>query len=234
MEEITFLAPAMVRALLVPVAEFDQTKFRNVVEVLKRVKDVRALDLVHSPGKFNPQAYPQGHVYYNFITRDDDADSLFLHDFEPFRKTAVVIGLLGWSKEVTEEIIRLKKNQLQRKYPAPIANIIMIFGCPIAFESKISDVFCVDENLSNIETRICDATSRFLCKFSVYASAYEHTTLRSPGNLTGVVLKQRKRLSSSFEMNPERSKQMVTRGRRLKLNANFYLMAGNLKASFIK
>lgn len=231
MEEITFLAPAMVRALLVPVAEFDQTKFRNVVEVLKRVKDVRALDLVHSPGKFNPQAYPQGHVYYNFITRDDDADSLFLHDFEPFRKTAVVIGLLGWSKEVTEEIIRLKKNQLQRKYPAPIANIIMIFGCPIAFESKISDVFCVDENLSNIETRICDATSRFLCKFSVYASAYEHTTLRSPGNLTGVVLKQRKRLSSSFEMNPERSKQMVTRGRRLKLNANFYLMAGNLKAS---
>lgn len=231
MDSITFVSPANVRALLVPVNELSQSDFEEILEILKRVKDVRAVDLIHNPGKFNPQAYPQGHIYYNFITRDDDAESLFLHDFEPFRKTAIVIGILKWNEDITDEKVRNLKHALKKAYPAPISQFLMIFDCPKSYTSKLSEVYTVDRDTSNMETEICDITSRFLSNFSTYASAYEHTTLRSPGNLNISMGKPKKKITTSFEINSEKVKQMSARGRKLKLSANFYLMAGNLKSA---
>jgi hypothetical protein len=231
MDSLTFVTPANVRSLIVPVNELDQTDFEKILETLKRVKDVRAVDLTHNPGKFNPQAYPQGHIYLNFVTRDEDEESLFLHDFEPYRKTTIVIGIAKWNDELNTDIIRNLKSELKKKYPAPMSQFVMIFDCPIDFSCELSEVYAVNENTSNMETKICDLTSRFLSNFSTYASAYEHTTLRSPGNLNGTVSKPKRKITSSFELNPEKVKQMSSKGRKQKLVANFYLMAGNLKSS---
>lgn len=231
MDSVTFVSPANVRALLVPVDELSQSDFEKILETLKRVKDVRAVDLIHNPGKFNPQAYPQGHLYYNFITRDDDQESLFLHDFEPFRKTAIVIGILKWHADLTDDRIRSLKSTLKKAYPAPISQFLMIFDSPKTYSSKLSEVYTVDHDTANMETEICDITSRFLSNFSTYASAYEHTTLRSPGNLDGSIGRAKKKIASSFELNSEKVKQMSAKGRKLKLSANFYLMAGNLKSA---
>lgn len=231
MDLLTFVNPANVRSLLVPVNELEQNDFEQILETLKRVKDVRAVDLVHNPGKFNPQAYPQGHIYLNFITKDEDSESIFLHDFEPFRKTAIIIGIAKWNIELTDDRIRNFKSELKKKYPSPMSHFIMLFDCPIDYQCTLSGVYTVDKTTSNMETKICDLTSRFLSNFSTYASAYEHTTLRSPGSLNGSIPKAKKKISASFELNAERSKQMSSKGRKLKLSANFYLMAGNLKSS---
>lgn len=233
MDSLTFVSPASVRVLLVPVNELTHSDFQNILETLRRVKDIRAVDLIHNPGKFNPQAYPQGHIYFDFITRDDDSESLFLHDFEPFRKTAIVIGVCKWNENLTDDKIRELKNSLKKKYASPISHFIMAFDSPKTFDSKVSEVYSVDSNTSDMETKICDLTSRFLSNFSTYASAYEHTTLRSPGNLNGggIIPKHKKKLTNSFELNSERIKQMSANGRKLKLSANFYLMAGNLKSA---
>ncbi|KAG0681495.1 hypothetical protein C6P40_004736 [Pichia californica] len=234
MDALTFVTPANVRVLLVPINEISHTDFEKIIETLRRVKDVRAVDLIHNPGKFNPQAYPQGHIYFNFITRDDDTESLFLHDFEPFRKTAIVLGISKWNIDLTDDKIRDLKTTLKKKYSAPISQFTMIFHCPKSYTTTLSDVYTVIDDTSNMETKICDITSRFLSNFSTYASAYEHTTLRSPGNLNGnsaAMIKAKKKISGSFELNPEKVKQMSSSGRKLKLSANFYLMAGNLKSA---
>lgn len=232
MDALTFITPASVRLLLVPINELSQTDFEKILDTLKRVKDVRAVDLINNPGRFNPQAYPQGHLYFNFITRDDDTESLFLHDFEPFRKTAIVIGVAKWNSSLTDDSIRQLQAQLKKKYPSPISHFSMIFDCPKDFSTKCSEVYTVDENTSNMETKICDISSRFLSNFSTYASAYEHTTLRSPGSLNDMPMKQhRKKISSSFDLTSEKSKQILAKGRKLKLSGNFYLMAGNLKTA---
>jgi trafficking protein particle complex subunit 9 len=231
MDILTFTSPGNVRSLLVPVNEISKSSFESILETLKRVKDVRAVDLSHNPGKFNPQAYPQGYIYLNFITRDDDADSLFLHDFEPYRKTLVLIGIAEWNQNLTDETLRQLKAELKRKYPSPISQHILVFGCPDDYRSEMQDVFTIDVKTTNMETKICDLTSQFLNNFSTYASAYEHTTLRSPGNITGEITKPKKRITSSFDLNPEKVKQFSSKGRKHKLMANFYLLAGNLKSS---
>lgn len=233
MDIISFATPANVRVLLIPINELNRSDFESILEILHRVKDVRAVDLIHNPGKFNPQAYPQGHIYLNFITGDEDSESLFLHDFEPFRKTAIVLGICKWNKNLTDDKIRDLKNDLKKRYSAPISQFILIFNCPKTFNSKLNNVYTVFEDTSNMETKICDITSRFLSNFSTYASSYEHTTLRSPGNLNinQISTKSKKKITSSFELNPEKIKQMSSSGRKLKLNANFYLMTGNLKSA---
>ena len=231
MDIINFCNPAYVRSLVVPISEIGKSDFENVLETLRRVKDVRAVDLINNPGKFNPQAYPQGHIYYNFVTKDDDTESLFLHNFEPFRKTAVVIGITKWNENMNETTIQEAKAELKRKYPSPITQFVLIFDCPNDYKIDIREVYTVDKKTQNLETKICDLTSRFLSNFSTYVSAYEHTTLRSPGNLSGTTKKTKNRVSVSFDLNSEKVKQMSSRGRKLKLMANFYLMAGNLKSA---
>lgn len=65
MDYVSYFAPATVRTLVVPVNELVQSDLRRYLDILKRVRDVRTLDLTPNPGKFNPQAYPHGHIYYS-------------------------------------------------------------------------------------------------------------------------------------------------------------------------
>ncbi|GMM30800.1 Trs120 protein [Martiniozyma asiatica (nom. inval.)] len=238
METVGFASPGALRCLLIPAECVSLQEFSHYRDILKRVKDVRAVDLTHIPGIFNPQAYPQGYIFYNFVTRDDDADTLFLHDFEPFRKTSQVIGIAKWSQDLTDDKIRSMKDTLTKKYTNPLIHSMLIFDCPCDFSTKIADCYTIQKETTNMETVLCDVTSRFLSKFSTYASAYEHTTLQSPRNITAIptnhiqlsIEKQRKRLGT-FELNQEKAKQMQTKGRKLKLSGNFYLMVGNYKSA---
>lgn len=229
MDYISYVAPATVRTLVVPINQLVNKDLQKFLEILRRVRDVRTLDLTHNPGKFNPQAYPHGRIYYNFVTRDEDDETLFLHDFEPHRKTNIVIGIAKWKIDMNDDMIRNLKTELKKRYPSPISLFLMIFESPKDFETKVSEVYTIDESTLNMETKLCDLTSIFLNNFSTYASAYEHTTLRSPGNMNLDFRKGRKRHSSSFELNSDKVRQVQSRGRKMKLSANFFLIAGNLK-----
>lgn len=236
MESLGFVSPAMVRTLLVPVSTLNRSDFLRHRACFEGIKDVRPVDLTSNPGIFNPQAYPQGRIFHAFVTRDEDLDSFLLHDFEPFRKTSIVIGIGQWDKDINDDIIRSMKNDLAKEYNSAIFTAVIIFNCPQNTSTKVADVYTVNVKSNDLETIICDITSRFLTNFSRYASAYEHTTLRSPGNLVGspsktaphsLLEKQRKRLTNSFET--DKAKQNQDKGRKLKLLANFYLMVGNYK-----
>lgn len=231
MDYVSYFAPATVRTLVVPVNELVQSDLRRYLDILKRVRDVRTLDLTPNPGKFNPQAYPHGHIYYSFVTKDEDSETLFLHDFEPYRKTNIVIGIAKWNIDMNDDTIRDLKSELKKRYPSPISIFMMIFDSPKEFETKVAEVYAIDESTLNMETKLCDLTSRFLTNFSTYASAYEHTTLRSPGNMNLGIKKNRKRYSSSFELNSDKLQHLQSKGRKMKLSANFYMIAGNLKTA---
>lgn len=239
MDTLGFATPAMVRTLLVPVSSIHRSDFLRHRRHFETIKDVRAVDLTSNPGMFNPMAYPQGRIFHNFVTRDEDSDSFFLHDFEPYRKTSIVIGICQYTDDTNDDSIRALKLDLSKKYSSAIYTAIIIFNCPEGVSTKVADSYIVNNVQSNMETILCDITSRFLTNFSRYASAYEHTTLRSPGNLTGNLLpksasrtslldKQKKPFDTS-----DKTKGNIDKGRKLKLSANFFLMVGNYKKSFV-
>lgn len=236
MDSLGFASPAMVRTLLVPITTLKRSDFLRHRAAFEGVKDIRPVDLTSNPGIFNPQAYPQGRIFHTFITRDEDSESFLLHDFEPFRKTSIVIGIGQWDDDTNDDVIRSMKSGLSKEYSSSISTSVIIFNCPPDASTKVADAYTTNASSNNLETIICDITSRFLSNFSRYASAYEHTTLRSPGNISGVIPKgpphsllekQRKRLTNSFET--DKIKQNQDKGRKLKLSANFYLMVGNYK-----
>lgn len=236
MESVGFASPAMVRTLLVPAAKLHRDDFMRHRACFQSVKDVRCVDLTSNPGIFNPQAYPQGRIFHNFVTKDEDEDTFFLHHFEPFRKTSIVIGIGVWENGMNDDTIRAMKGDMAKEYSSAITTALIIFNAPADISTKVADSYIVGVAPVNLETVVCDITSRFLANFSRYASAYEHTTLRSPGSLSGatskvvphsLLEKQRKRLTNSMET--EKAKQNLDKGRKLKLSASFYLMVGNYK-----
>ncbi len=240
MSNFQFIGPACIRLLAVPIGQMERTVYQGYVDQLRKLKDVRLMDLTPNPGIFNPQAYPGGRIFYHFSSHNDDTDTLFLHDFEPFRKTFVVIGLLTYNNNLEEEELRDKLSALKKRYPSAISHFLFVFcDANSSYDSGVNGVFSLKADFSNLREALSHLSSRFLAEFSTYASAYEHVTLRSPGSISGddikrgesLIEKQRHRISDSFELSAEKIRKYKTRGRRLKIYANFYLLAGNLKQS---
>lgn len=240
MSDFQFINPACIRALVVSIGHMERTAFQSYVDQLRRVKDVRLMDLTPNPGIFNPQAYPGGRLFYHFATHNDDTETLLLHDFEPFRKTFMVIGLLVYKHDLKVEELRNRLSELKKRYPSALSHFLFIF-CEgkSTYDVDSDGIYVLKADFSNIRETFSSLSSIFLAEFSTYASAYEHVTLRSPGFLSGtdikrresLIEKQRHRISDSFELSAEKARKYKTKGRRLKIYANFYLLAGNLKQS---
>ncbi|VEU22500.1 DEKNAAC103457 [Brettanomyces naardenensis] len=239
MNEYSFASPASVRALTVPVGELKRSQFQEFLGVLTKVKEVRLMDLTPNPGLFNPQAYPSGRLIYNFGPNNIDTDTLFLHDFEPFRKTLIVVGLMQWTDKLDDIKFNDLTDDLKKRYPNAVSHFLIVFESGDSSTTDVDRVYLVKKDASDMLTALCDLSSRFLTEFATYSSSYQHVTLRSPGSITGnnstlkpsrsLMEKQRRRISGSFEMSIEKANKFKASGRRLKLYADFYLLSGNLK-----
>ncbi|QPG73633.1 hypothetical protein FOA43_000945 [Brettanomyces nanus] len=223
-----------------PLSELKRSRFEKYSVILSKAKEVRLVDLKSNPGLFNPQAFPSGRLIYHFSDHNDDSETLFLHDFEPFRKTFLVVGIMQWTDRLTDDKVRESRNNLKKLFPNVVSHFIIAFDAPSSATTKVDGVHLINQDKSNLVTAVCEISSRFLAEFSTYASSYQHVTLRSPGSIIGskrptpglsLMAKQRRRISGSFDLNVEKSKKYKTKGRRLKLYANFYLLAGNLRNS---
>lgn len=262
-DKYSFITPAKVRILLVPINNCTTSNFERYVNLIKsNVLEVRLLDITENNDLhyFNPAAFPQGRIFPEFISSSIENELIFLHDFEPFRKTFIVIGVGPYKEDVSLET---SLNELKKAYHTAIVHKLILFDSP---EDKLTikgeeNVFYHNSSLSHLtalETIFCSIGGSFLKALDEYASAYSNITLRSPvsitdGNVLAKTISQaQKRLSSgstsftaSFSTTPaaaltqlspsatDKSKtQLKHLGRQRKLMGNFYLLAGKYNAAF--
>ncbi|CCF58495.1 hypothetical protein KAFR_0E03430 [Kazachstania africana CBS 2517] len=177
----SFVSPCRIHTLVVPIGKWKRKDFNEAVSKLNEFNEVRLLDITpfDSP-LFTPQGFPQGRLFFDFnIQGHNDSLDLFLYDFEPFRKTFIVIGLVNDSSNATKNFEVLKE-----KYSTIISHNL-IYTSDIGSINELN-VFVSDLNASsNIETIICDIGKSFLESLSHYYSSYKHVTLRSPGSVGG-------------------------------------------------
>lgn len=177
------IEPSKVRTLVVPIGKWRRNTFLETVKELEAHNEIRLVDVTPvSDCTFNPQLFPHGRVIYLFMTREYDSNAMmFLHDFEPYRKLFVVIGLCNDESMDGEACI----NELKDLYGSAITYGLIFVKKPVPkvdLPSKNSIFSTLDEPL---ETILCDITRNFLEALDTYYSSYKHVTLRSPGAIGG-------------------------------------------------
>ncbi|SMN19635.1 similar to Saccharomyces cerevisiae YDR407C TRS120 One of 10 subunits of the transport protein particle (TRAPP) complex of the cis-Golgi which mediates vesicle docking and fusion [Maudiozyma saulgeensis] len=180
----SYISPARIRTLIVPIGKWKRKDFIRAVNNIKEYSEIRLLDItpVDSP-LFTPQGFPNGRLLFDFdIIGHNDSSELFLYDFQPFRKTFVIIGLVNNDSSINQNLQTLKE-----KYPTAIStNLIYSNGFDDSLPQSLPNVFSTTfQTPKNLETIICDIGHNFLEALSHYYSSYKHVTLRSPGAIGG-------------------------------------------------
>ncbi|CAI4874864.1 ADS_G0012360.mRNA.1.CDS.1 [Saccharomyces cerevisiae] len=184
----SYVGPSKIRTLVIPIGHWTRKEFNNAVQKLSEFNEIHLSDVtpIDSP-IFTPQGFPHGKLFFDFLTIDhDDALELFLYDFEPFRKTFVIIGLVN---DYSDPLTNL--NFMKEKYPTLISpNLVYASSTPTKELEQTIDtmenVFASSPDMQkNIETIMCDIARNFLTALNSYYSSYKHVTLRSPGAIGG-------------------------------------------------
>lgn len=178
-----------------------------------------------------------------FTTKYSENETAFLSDFEPFRRTLVVLGL-GLHSDYTPEITA----DLRERFPAAITHNCVFFKAPNGQKPVKNNFFVTEEAeriITSIETILCDVIHNFLESLNGYSSGYENITLCSPVSsidsnvLTRTILQAQKKISASSKVSysngqsisptkkdPKIKSLQKQSGRQAKIMANFYLLAG--------
>lgn len=206
----SFVNPSKIQTLLIPIGNWKRKEFNKVVSDLRAKNEITLLDITPiNSSLFTPQGFPNGKLFFNFNTIDNnDETNLFLYDFEPFRKTFIVIGLVNNIdididsnlNDPTETL-----NLLKEKYSTVIShNLIYINNKNTMITTHETNdnipndkdnnelthnVFNLNlqnpENEFHLETIICDIARNFLIALDRYYLSYKHVTLHSPGIIGG-------------------------------------------------
>lgn len=261
----SYTSPSKVRTLVVPINDCTEADFARYLELIRsNANEVRLLDVTPIPQLqyFNPQTFPHGKVMFDYLSHAPESESIFLHDFEPFRKTFIILGVGKYNADVNlkENHERVLDN-LRKWYPSSIVHNVIYFDTPgdiiddlnPSSDHSTKEVFYneghVKNNITALETLMCEVSRNFLTALDNYASSYLNITLRSPvsisdsHNLTKTINKAQKRLSSgsgsfkvSFSSNTNTNGAVSTdlkskaqqrhNGRQAKLLGSFHLLAG--------
>ncbi|KAH6868145.1 TRAPP II complex [Alternaria rosae] len=91
------IAPARIRALLLPVGRIKRSRFIAFVDLLQQESLVRLGDISPDPrpdrNMFSPLAWPDGTLLYDLSSSMPSASHLSLSPFEQFREPLMVIGI---------------------------------------------------------------------------------------------------------------------------------------------
>ncbi|KAG0667912.1 hypothetical protein C6P45_005235 [Maudiozyma exigua] len=182
----SFVSPGRIKTLVLPIGKWKQDQFIEAVKRIRDYSEIRLLDItpIDSP-LFTPQGFPNGRLFFDFdYTSNNDSLELFLYDFQPFRKTFIVIGLVNDDSSIEQNLRILKE-----KYQTVISMNLIYYDSndPKILDSELPNVFHTNFSLkpNNLETIICDIGHNFLEALSRYYSSYKHVTLRSPGAIGG-------------------------------------------------
>lgn len=258
MDRYSYICPARVKVLLVPVNNSLGSAFRQQCLVLRSFSEIRLLDITPIPDLklFNPQTSPNGRILMDFTTSVPDTESVFLHDFEPYRKTFIVLGLGGYTETMSPQTCDGFNRELKQRYPSSIVHNTIIFDTPTdkidQFNPKSNhsaklSFFHTSQVANILSTIMCEISRNFLQRLDECAISYANITLRSPVSISDsqllakTISKAQKRISSgmssvkvsfnsSVSVTPSELKttaQTIYNGRHLKLRGSFYLLAGN-------
>lgn len=248
----SYTEPSRVQSLMVPLDGCTHADFARYTEIVRANDEVRLLDITPAPELhfFNPQAFPSGRVHFNLLTSAPDSKSIFLHDFEPFRKTFVLIGVAPYREDHDADHYEHALALLRKAYPSCIVHNIVVFDAPTP-KLHVPKVYFHETSLTAMETIMCDVARNFLAALDNYANSYVNITLRSPVNisnshvLTNTINQAQKRLSSNsayklgFAASPASATenkpktQIRHKARQSKLMGNFYLLAGKYPEALI-
>ncbi|QID83726.1 hypothetical protein GRS66_006202 [Saccharomyces pastorianus] len=184
----SYVGPSKIRTLVIPVGHWKRNEFNDAVQSLSEFSEIHLSDVtpIDSP-IFTPQGFPHGRLFFEFLTIDhDNALELFLYDFEPFRKTFVIIGLVNDSSDPSTNL-----NFMKEKYPTLISPNLIYTSASLTTEfiqgiDAIENAFTSTPDMKkSLETIMCDIARNFLIALNNYYSSYKHVTLRSPGAIAG-------------------------------------------------
>lgn len=196
----SFVGASRIKTLVVPIGNWDFNHFKRTLINLQENNQIQLLDItpVDSP-LFNPQGFPNGRLYFDFLTSINDVNNpldLFLYDFEPFRKAFVLIGLVNDNDRnvYSEQSAKANLQQLKQKFPTVISYNLVY--CNSSNDNDKNITISDDETLSNVfkgdlsiigilKTILGDVGKNFLIALNHYYSSYKHVTLRSPGAIGG-------------------------------------------------
>lgn len=239
MDRFLYSTPARVKVLVVPVNGCQAREFDKFVGVIRSASEIRLLDVAPIPEcqYFNPQTFPQGRLLYDISSTPPEDSSIYLHDFEPFRKTFITIGVGPYTPSPDLEAV-------EKSYPGSILHHLILFDAPAAVVAEANrandhtakQVFYPGNSITAIETVMCEVSRNFLHALNKYASSYLNITLRSPVSITDsrilakTISQAQKRLLSLSHtaVDPKSKTQIKHVGRQAKLMGNFYLLAGKL------
>lgn len=181
----SYVSPARIRTLVIPIGKWKKSEFINSVNKLKDYSEIRLLDITPIDSSlFTPQGFPKGRLLFDFsLLGHNDSLDLFLYDFEPFRKTFIIIGLVNDTSAIESNLKILKD-----KYQTAISfNLIYTNDHYNNESTSLPNIFTSDLiHPKNLETILCDIGRNFLEALTQYYSSYKHVTLRSPGAIGGI------------------------------------------------
>ncbi|KAI8647021.1 TRAPP II complex [Parasitella parasitica] len=179
-----------VRVLLVPVSPIKKSTFWRHVELVRKFSLVRLGDVtpdLHqgANAKFNSQAFQEGQMHFQFVTKYNQ-DHCHLEDFQPHRRIFGVIGIMDcreWNDKDLSEGYRKFVGMLSQ-YPTAVATRCFAFD-PTESQPDDTKGLVMIPNVGNMSfymsTMICDFASQILDQFAAIAERIESlNVLESP------------------------------------------------------
>ncbi|KAL9130114.1 MAG: hypothetical protein Q9217_001630 [Psora testacea] len=204
------VAPARVRALVIPTGQIKKSKFVGFVERLRQENVVRLGDV--SPGgrphrtMFSPLAFPDGLVLYDISPSLPPSSHLALAPFEVYRLPLLVIGIAdgaslldGHAKKSSNtkksnggeaslsdlEALSQSIHEFRREYASSLVHCILAFDyaekSAILPEGIIPVPALAKSRTTTIKTIMCDLTSLMLAEMTTYAKSIQGlSTIATP------------------------------------------------------
>ncbi|KAI8991231.1 TRAPP II complex [Mycotypha africana] len=183
-----------IKVLLIPVPPIKSLTFSKHVEMVRQFHTVRLGDVTPNlqkgtSAKFNSQAFREGQMHFQFVTRYD-REHVHLEDFQPHRRIFGVVGIMDckeWQdKDLSEGCKKFK--EMLKQYPTAIATRCFAFD-PTENQPDDTKGLIMIPNVGNMSfymsTMICDFASEVLDQFAFIAERIERLTLlKSPHQAT--------------------------------------------------
>ncbi|KAK1760757.1 hypothetical protein QBC47DRAFT_334670 [Echria macrotheca] len=208
------IAPARVKALVLPIGRIKRERFTTFVDRLhtEHVVHLRDISPDGRPNRnmFSPLAFPDGAMFYELITHQPPPSHLALSPFDLYREPLVLIAITDGSelastvfskrmssgRTVEENNIRCLYQELEDlrdRYPKILVHQVLIFDYVPSKEKPVS----IPEGLITIppaeqhkrttmKTVMCDISRLVLAEMTTLAKSFEGMSfIDSPGNASG-------------------------------------------------
>lgn len=243
-DDYAFLDLAKVNVFITQLDNITNAEFNEYYKKIKKVTEVRLLDIKPNIKLkyFNSQTFPKGRIFLKYSTIEEKENKIYLDEFEPYRKSFMIIGVGNYVNDIDEGLIKEFFFQIKKNYPKYISHSLILFSNLIQ-DKKVyytENVRYYDgqgtDSIDTLESHICTLCENFLVSLDNYVLSYMKITLRSPFELTYLktVIKTEEKNDQTFPFSTSnlsfsynnKTQKKRNEGRYFKVLGNFYLLAG--------